>query len=80
MEVEMLLMAAKSLNDYREDRYMQVDDFVRFLGISLTTYYRILEGKRPRFSTMWRVAGKLGVEPRDIAEFARKPSGTEGIE
>ncbi len=61
---------AKGLNEYREDRYMSVDEFVRLLGISTRTFYTILKGKRPRLTTMRRVAEALGVQPRDITEFA----------
>lgn len=64
---------AKGLNDYREDRYMNVLEFVEFLGISVNTFYSILRGKRPRFSTMKRIAAKLEVTPADITEFAKKP-------
>lgn len=63
---------AKSLSDYREDHFLTVDEFVERLGISLNTYYRILEGNRPRPTTIRRIAERLGVTPNDITEFARR--------
>ena len=49
---------------------MSVADFAQFLGISIQTYYSITRGKHLRWSTMRRVAEKLGVSPSEIAEFA----------
>ncbi len=74
----MLLMAAKPLTRYREKLYMPVDEFVEHLGISLTTYYRILEGVRPRFTTMRKIADKLQVKPSDISEFVIEDEESQG--
>jgi transcriptional regulator with XRE-family HTH domain len=64
---------AKSLNRYREDKYMSVQEFVSFLGISVQTFYSIKRGKRPRLTTMRRIAEKLNVSPTDISEFVLPP-------
>ncbi len=68
---------AKGLTEYREERYMSVDEFVQLLGISTRTLYTILKGKRPRLTTMRRIAEKLGVHPTDIEEFAPRPPAAE---
>jgi hypothetical protein len=61
---------AHSLEDYRRNRYLTVDEFARdVLAVSPSTYYRLLEG-RSEIPTMRRVAAKLGVPPAAIAEFA----------
>lgn len=74
---EALLMAAKPLDEYRQDRYETVVEFANFLDIAVHTYYKILRGERPRVTTMRRIADKLGVHPSEITEFARKPSSEE---
>ena len=63
---------AKSLNRYREEKYMNVREFVDFLGITNTTFYKIIKGQRPRFTTMRKIATKLEVHPSDISEFEIK--------
>jgi Helix-turn-helix. len=65
-------MAARPLNHYRESLYLNVDEFVKYIDISLQTYYRILAGERTRFTTMRKIAKKLGVHPSDISEFEIK--------
>ena len=73
-----MLLMVKSLNDYREDHYMSVSDFAKYLGISVHTFYSITRGDRPtNYSTMRKVAEKLGVHPSAIAEFARPQSEGE---
>lgn len=62
-------MAAKTLNEYREEQYMAVTEFAKFLGITPATYYNIMKGKRSRPSTMRHIAEKLGVKPSEIVEF-----------
>jgi len=67
---------AHSLEDYRRNRYLTVDEFARdILAVSPSTYYRLLEG-RSEIPTMRRVAAKLGVPPAAIAEFAPPASDT----
>ncbi|MFL5733944.1 MAG: helix-turn-helix domain-containing protein [Chloroflexia bacterium] len=68
----------KPLNTYREERYMSIDEFTQFLGISLHTYYKITRGERPRLTTMRRIAEKLQVPPPEIAEFVLAPNPTNG--
>ena len=67
---------AHSLEDYRRNRYLTVDEFARdILAVSPSTYYRLLQG-RSEIPTMRRVAAKLGVPPAAIAEFAPPASDT----
>ena len=68
-----MIALAKYLNEFREERYMTVDEFVSHLGITIGTFYRIMKGKRPRPTTMRRIAEKLEVHPSDIEEFVHKP-------
>jgi len=64
------MLIAQSLEDYRRNRYLTVDEFARgVLNVSPNTYYRLLAG-RSEIPTMRRVAAKLGVPPAAIAEFA----------
>jgi transcriptional regulator with XRE-family HTH domain len=66
----------KSLNEFREEQYMSVAEFAKYLDISIHTYYKALRGDlRPRLTTMRRIAEKLKVPPAEITEFARKPAG-----
>ncbi len=69
-----MIALAKPLNEFREERYMTVDEFVSHVGITIGTFYRILRGQRPRPTTMRRIAEKLDVHPSDITEFVHKPS------
>ena len=64
------MIVAQSLEDYRRNRYLTVDEFARdVLEVSPSTYYRLLDG-RSEIPTMRRVAAKLGVPPAAVAEFA----------
>jgi predicted transcriptional regulator len=67
-----VFVMARRLNEFREDRYMSVNEFVGFLNISLHTFYKIIRGDRPRLTTMRRIAEKLGVHPSEITEFVQK--------
>ena len=70
------MLVAQSLEDYRRNRYLTVDEFARgVLEVSPSTYYRLLEG-RSEIPTMRRVAARLGVPPAAIAEFAPPASHT----
>ena len=70
-------LMAKALNQYREERYLTVDEFAELLGITPRTLYRITKGEvHPRPTTMRKIAERLGVHPSEIAEFA--PPGTRG--
>jgi hypothetical protein len=64
------MIVAQSLEDYRRNRYLTVDEFARdVLDVSPSTYYRLLDG-RSEIPTMRRVAARLGVPPAAVAEFA----------
>jgi transcriptional regulator with XRE-family HTH domain len=61
-------MLAQSLEDFRRNRYVTVEEFAAQLEISPSTYYRLLNG-RSEVTTMRRVAERPGVAPAAIAEF-----------
>ena len=64
------MIVAQSLEDYRRNRYLTVDEFARdVLDVSPSTYYRLLK-RRSTIATVRRVVAKLGVPPAAIAEFA----------
>ncbi len=67
---------SRHLNEYREERYMSINEFVKFLGISAHTFYAAVEGKRLRMGTMRKIAEKLGVHPSEIEEFVHRRSST----
>jgi transcriptional regulator with XRE-family HTH domain len=66
-------MLLQSLEDYRQNAFLTVDEFATRLGISTGTYYRLLKGTSD-ITTRRRVAAKLGVPPGLIAEFVPPPS------
>ena len=75
---EGVLPMAKSLDKYREERYMTQREFAQVLGITQRTYIALVKhGRRAHPTTMRRIAEVLGVAPSEIAEFARKPSSGE---
>ncbi len=65
-----MLIMAKPLNDYREERYLSIDEFAAVLGVAVQTLYRISHGMKARPTTMRKIAQALGVHPSDITEFA----------
>jgi hypothetical protein len=59
----------KSLEQYRTEKYLDVSEFIEFLGIANHTYYAALRREGIRPSTMRKIAERLGVRPGDITEF-----------
>lgn len=54
----------------RQTRLLSIRDLARIADVSPQTIATIESGKRlPRPSTMVKLAGALGVEPREIDEF-----------
>ncbi len=70
-------MKAKALGKFQEERYLTVREFAALLGVSVDTLYRIQRGHRPRVAIMRRIAGKLGVHPSEITEFAPPPDHSD---
>ncbi len=67
-------MTAKTLSDYRAERYLTVDEFAALIGVTPQTLYRIARGEtHSRPTTIRKIAKSLGVHPTEIAEFA--PNG-----
>jgi transcriptional regulator with XRE-family HTH domain len=55
----------------RQTRLLSIRDLARIADVSPQTIQNIEAGKRmPRPSTMVKIAGALGVEPKEIDEFA----------
>ncbi len=71
-------MAAKTLNEYRSERYLTVDEFAELLGVTPQTLYRITRGEtHARPTTIRKIAKSLDVHPTEIAEFAPDKLTTE---
>ena len=63
-------MTAKTLSDYRAERYLTVDEFAELIGVTPQTLYRIARGEtHARPTTIRKIAKSLGVHPTEIAEF-----------
>jgi transcriptional regulator with XRE-family HTH domain len=61
-----------TLREARLRRLLTVRDLARQAGVATATITGIEHGRvRPQISTMRKLAGALGVEPGEIAEFAR---------
>jgi transcriptional regulator with XRE-family HTH domain len=70
-------MTAKTLSDYRAERYLTVDEFAELIGVTPQTLYRIARGEtHPRPTTIRKIAKNLGVHPTEIAEFAPDRMGS----
>jgi DNA-binding XRE family transcriptional regulator len=66
----------KTLEEYRQERLLTVDEFAAYLGITIDTFYRIKRGEVPRVTTKRKIAKKLRVKPQNIAEFAPQLANT----
>jgi len=63
-------MLARSIEDFRNQRYLTVGEFATQLGISEQTYRRILRRERTiQNPTKRQIAERLGVPPHLIAEL-----------
>ena len=63
-------MLTRSLEDFRNQRYLTVGEFAAQLGISEQTYRRVLRRDRAiQNPTKRQIAAKLGVPPHLIAEL-----------
>jgi transcriptional regulator with XRE-family HTH domain len=67
------MVLPQSLEDYRQNAFLTVDEFAARLGVSTGTYYRLLRGSAD-ITTKRRVAARLDVPPGIIAEFVPNPS------
>jgi transcriptional regulator with XRE-family HTH domain len=67
------MILPQSLEDYRQNAFLTVDEFAARLGVSTGTYYRLLKGTAD-ITTRRRVAARLGVPPAVVAEFLPNPS------
>lgn len=57
------------MNEYRRERYLTVEEFAAFLGISLRTLSRIQSGEGAQVITIRKVAEKRVVHPSKIVEL-----------
>jgi transcriptional regulator with XRE-family HTH domain len=60
------------LRDLRQQRLLSIRDLAKAAGVSPQTIVTIEAGERPpRPSTMRKIAAALGIEAREVDEFAR---------
>jgi transcriptional regulator with XRE-family HTH domain len=63
-------MLTRSIEDFRNQRYLTIGEFATQLGISEQTYRRVLRRDRSiQNPTKRQIADKLGVPPHLIAEL-----------
>ncbi len=61
----------RSMKACRVDAMLTVRRLAAAAGVSQTTVVLVENGRSvPRFDTMLRIAGALGIEPSEIEEFA----------
>ncbi len=61
----------KTLREWRAERLLGVKALARLAGVSNTTIIQIEHGEQvPIFRTIRKLSEALGVEPREVAEFA----------
>ena len=59
----------KSIREYRTQRFMTQEEFAQFVGLSRDHLGRIERNEHePHFSTIKKIADKLGVEPSDLVD------------
>ena len=61
----------KTLREWRQERMMSTRDLAKAAGISDKTLIQVERGRqRPQWRTMRSLCETLGVQPRDVTEFA----------
>ena len=61
----------RTLREWRTERLWSVRDLAEAAGVSTKTVVQLEHGRqRANYRTMRRVCEALGVEPRQVAEFA----------
>ena len=66
-----------TLKEARAERLLTVRELAERAGVAFSTVHLIETGKSvPRFAVIQKLSAALGVEPREIAEFA---TAIEGI-
>ena len=69
----------KTLREWRRERLLGLDGLVEKSGVSKRTIIQIEHGRQlPRFTTIRKLCEALGVEPRDVAEFAAALDADQG--
>jgi hypothetical protein len=67
----------RSLEDYRREQLMSVDEWAAHLGMTEQTYRRLLANpERVRMATKRKARAVLGVSPYLVREFYPAPSAT----
>lgn len=60
----------KTLKEWRNERFLSVRELAALAEVTPATISYIENGKTiPRQKSMRKIAGALGVEPSDVAEF-----------
>ena len=64
-----MMHIGKSIRAYRTQRFMTQEEFAKFVGLSKDHLGRIERNEHePHFSTIKKIAGKLGVEPSELVD------------
>jgi DNA-binding XRE family transcriptional regulator len=69
MSIMALVKIGRSLKEQRIRRFMTQEQFAKLIGISSRQLVRIERNDvDPRFSTIIKIAERLGVEPDDLVD------------
>ncbi len=68
----------RTLREWRRERLLSLADLADKAGITEKTVGEIERGRaRPQLRTMRKITEVLGVEPKDVAEFAAAIAATD---
>ncbi|MDP9358169.1 MAG: helix-turn-helix domain-containing protein [Chloroflexota bacterium] len=68
----------RTLREWRRERLLSLADLADKAGITEKTIGEIERGRaRPQLRTMRKITEVLGVEPKDVAEFAAAIAATD---
>ena len=68
-----------TLREWRHRRALSIEDLAKQAGVSTKTVSDIELGKvTPKFRTVRRIVGALGIEPGDVTEFVPRKGAGQG--
>lgn len=70
--------AIMTLEQHRRRRLWTLRDLAEEAGVTQQTIVSIKRGSTPRVKTIRKICGALGVEPWQVAEFAKAIGGGDG--
>jgi len=66
----------RKLREHRRARFISIEDLAVKAGVSTKTIVDTELGRtRPKFRTIRKISGALGLDPADVAEFAAAVEG-----